>query len=131
MISFNFYKFAKNNYNLYSFIKEKFPSAVKLKFFNQMRDVDENLSKLRPILKGKTYFSDPHLIFLFPKSKYIGYSADFLNNKEADFVIIQSKKIDNIQTKDYNLMPKFRETQYNKLIYSFENSGFFFHIFLK
>jgi hypothetical protein len=131
IISFNLFKFAKNNYNLYSFIKEKFPSAIKLKFFNEMRDVDENLSKLRPILKGKTYFGDPHLILLFPESKYIGYSADFLSNKEADFIIIQSKKINTMQTKSYKIIPKFRETEYHKLIYSFANSGFFFHIFLK
>jgi len=131
MISFNFLKFAKNNYNLYSFIKEKFPNAEKLKFFNEMRDVDKNLSKLRPILKGKTYFGDPHLILLFPKSKYIGYSAKFLNKKGADFIIIPSKKIDTMQTKNYNYIPKFRDTEYHKLIYSFPNSGFFFHIFLK
>jgi hypothetical protein len=131
IISFNFFKFSKDNYNLYSLIKEKFPSAIKLKFFDDMKDIDENLSKLRPILKDKTYFGDPHLIHLFPESKYIGYSADFLNNKEAYFFITQSNKIDTMQKKNYNIIPKFRGTEYHKLIYSFAYSGFFYHIYIK
>lgn len=129
-ITFNFISFSRHNYNLYLTIKENFPKIAKLEFFSKSKSIEENLSNISVSLRNKKYYSYPNLIHMFPESKYIGYSGEFLNNEKIDFIIIETAK-GNVETKDYKFIPKFRGENFEKLLYSFEINAFYYHIFIK